>query len=205
MPAHGPAGLSSLAQKTDDWFTRAQATLLGQVPCRIGCSSCCIGPFPITLLDERLLHEGLSQLSVDQRERIVERAHKQVSAMETVYPQLARSRFLDHWPDADIDQLISRFHQNPCPALGDDGLCGLYEYRPLTCRSMGIPAEQAGITNGACQVQTFVPIVRLSTSLRTEEDQLAQQEASALEQIRLERQAEGEELLLPYGFLPQCG
>jgi len=202
MPAPGPPSPSSLAHKTDDWFTRAKAALLGQVPCRIGCSSCCVGPFPITLLDMRLLQEGLTGLSIDQRERIVGRARTQVSAMEASYPQLAKSRFLDHWPDADIDRLVGQFHESPCPALGDDGLCGMYEYRPLICRSMGIPTEQAGITNGACDVQTFVPIVRLSNAIRAEEDQQAQQEASALEQLRLDKKAGGEEILLPYGFLP---
>ena len=40
-----------LYQKTDHWFQRATAALLGEVPCRLGCTSCCIGPFPITLLD----------------------------------------------------------------------------------------------------------------------------------------------------------
>jgi len=202
MPASGPSNPSPLAQKTDDWFARAQAALLGQVPCRAGCSACCVGPFPITLLDVRMLQEGLTHLPPNRRERIEERARAQVFAMEAAYPQLTRSRFLDHWPDTDIDRLVSHFHQSPCPALEADGLCGVYEYRPLTCRSMGIPTEQANITNGACHVQTFIPIVRLSASIRADEDELARQEASALERHRLAEDAEGEEVLLPYGFLP---
>ena len=43
--------LGSLAEKTDQWFRRANAFLLNQVPCRAGCSQCCIGVFPITRLD----------------------------------------------------------------------------------------------------------------------------------------------------------
>jgi Fe-S-cluster containining protein len=203
MRASEQSILSSLARKTDEWFARAEAALLGQIPCRPGCSHCCIGPFPITLLDVGLLQEGLAQLPPNDRARIEQRAQEQVAAMEAAYPRLAASRFLDHWPDPDIDQLVSRFHHAPCPALGEDGLCGLYQFRPLTCRSMGIPTEQAGITSGACEVQTFVPLVRLSASIRAEEDSLAAREAHALERHRLAEQADGEEVLLPYGFVPQ--
>ncbi len=201
MPAAEPSKPARLARKTDEWFARAQAALLGQVPCKPGCSHCCIGPFTITLLDVHLLQEGLSHLAANQRERIEGRARSQAAAMEAAYPKLLKSRFLDHWPDTDIDRLVAQFHQAPCPALGDDGLCGLYEYRPLACRSMGIPSEQKGVTSGACEVQTFIPIVRLSASIRAEEDELARQEAQALECCRWVDKAEGEDLLLPYGFL----
>ena len=202
MPAAEPSTPASLARKTDEWFARAQAALLGQVPCGAGCFHCCIGPFPITLLDVQLLQEGLSQLPPSERTRMEGRARAQAAAMEAAYPQLLKSQFLDRWPDADIDRSVTQFHQVPCPALGEDGLCGLYEYRPLTCRSMGLPSEQAGVMSGACEVQTFIPIVRLSASIRAEEDELARQEALALKSCRLAEKAEGEELLLPYGFLP---
>ena len=205
MPAAVPSIPACLARKTDEWFARAQAALLGQVPCRPGCSHCCIGPFSITLLDVHLLQEGLRHLPPNQRERIEGRARSQAAAMEAAYPQLLKSRFLDDWPDTDIDRLVSQFYQAPCPALEDDGLCGLYEYRPLTCRSMGIPTEREGVTSGACEVQTFIPIVRLSASIRAEEDELARQEAQVLENCRSAENAEGEELLLPYGFLSLDG
>jgi hypothetical protein len=80
-------------------------------------------------------------------------------------------------------------------------VCALYEYRPLTCRSMGIPIEDEGMVTGACEVQTFVPIVRLSAALRAEEDVLSQQEAQTLDAYNFIAGTDGEELLLPYGFL----
>lgn len=64
---------------------------------------------------------------------------------------------------------------------------------------MGIPTEQEGITQGACEVQVSVPIVRLSLTQRAEEDELAQLEAESLAQYRTT--AGGEEVLLPYGFI----
>ena len=193
--------LTALAGKTDDWFRRANAGLLNQVPCRAGCSHCCKGLFPITRLDVRLLEEGLERLPADQRERIEKQATHQAAALEAAYPQLEMSSSLDGWSDEEIDHAVQAFRDAPCPALGSDGFCALYAYRPLTCRSMGIPTRQDATVNGACPVQTFVPIVRLSASLETEEQELASAEAALLE-VLPEVAAEGEELLLPYAFIP---
>lgn len=195
-----PSLLSTLARTTDDWFRRANAALLGQVPCQAGCSQCCNGVFPITRLDARLLHEGLAQLPDDERQRIVDRAIRQKAAMEAAEPRLADSPALDGWSDADIDRVVTAFPELPCPALNDDGLCSLYAYRPLTCRSMGIPMREGGMVNGACNVQTFVPIVRLSESLEREEQALADRESAGLAMLS-EVSQEGEEILLPYGFV----
>ncbi len=202
MPASPPSGLPALYQRTEGWFQRASAALLGQLPCRAGCFRCCVGPFPITILDHRLLRQGLAGLTSARREHISQRAAEQTAALEQAYPRLTESPFLDTWPDEEIDRLVTQFHALPCPALRDDGLCELYGFRPLACRSMGVPADEGPLTQGACEVQTFVPIVRLSASLRAEEDELSRQEARALAQCRRESPTDGEELLSPYGFLP---
>lgn len=199
MPAHGRSHLARLARKTDEWFHRASAALLGQVACRIGCSHCCIGLFPVTRLDAELLHEGLAQLPSDERLLIQQRARAQVSALEAAYPTLLASRSLEGWSDGEIDHAVSRFDQDRCPALSDGGLCSLYAYRPLTCRSMGIPTQVGQMVEGACCVQTFVPIVRVSESLRAEEQELASLESAAL--TAHGPSAQGEEILLPYAFL----
>ena len=174
---------------------------MGQVPCRAGCSRCCIGPFPITILDVDSLQQGLRALPTTRRETIRKRAAEQAAAMQAAYPKLAASRFVDNWPDEELDRLAEQFAHLPCPALDDQGRCGIYAFRPLTCRSMGIPTDEGGLTVGACQVQTFVPIVRLSASLRAEEQILAEREATALDQFKKSSGVSGEELLLPYGFV----
>jgi len=190
-----------LYQKTDHWFQRANAALLGEVPCRLGCTSCCIGPFPITLLDVHTLQKGLSGLPPDLRHRIEQRAIEQTAAMEAAFPQLTHTDLLDNWSDREIDRLVTEFHQHPCPALETDGRCGVYHHRPLVCRSMGIPTEDRGLTHGACEVQTFIPIVRLPSAFREEEDRLAREEAASLETLRRTTGSTGEEIFLPYGFL----
>lgn len=200
-----PSLPSTLFDKTARWFDRAHAALLDDLPCRRGCSHCCLGLFPITLLDQQELRRGLCSLPTEQRRAIEEAAALQVSMIEESAPKLARNRFIDHWSDPDIDSIVECYRALPCPALKSDGSCGLYAFRPLTCRSMGIPPEAEGTVQGACAVQTSVPLIRLSRSLRQEEDRLAKEEASQLILLRRQSGATGEELFMPYAFLPNAG
>ena len=190
-----------LYEKTDHWFQRAAATLLGEIPCRLGCTGCCIGPFPITLLDVRTLQQGLAGLLPDHRRRIEQRAMEHAAAMEAAFPQLTRTDSLDNWSDQEIDRLATEFHHHPCPALETNGCCGVYQHRPLVCRSMGIPIEDRGLAHGACEVQTFIPILRLPSVFREEEDRLMHEEAASLDALRQATGSTGEEVFLPYGFL----
>ena len=121
--------------------------------------------------------------------------------MEAVFPQLTQSDLLDKWSDQEIDRLVTEFHNHPCPALEPNGRCGVYHHRPLVCRSMGIPTEDRGLVHGACEVQTFIPILRLPSAFREEEDRLVQEEAASLEALRRATGSTGEEIFLPYGFL----
>jgi len=196
-----PPDPASLYRKTDHWFRRAATALLGEVPCRVGCTNCCIGPFPITLLDVHILQQGLAALTPDHRRRIERRAIEHTVAMEAAFPQLTHTDLLDNWSDREVDRVVTEFHHHPCPALEADGRCGLYDHRPLACRSMGIPTEDRGLAQGACEVQTFIPILRLPSAFREEEDRLAQEEATFLDAHRRATGSTGEEVFLPYGFL----
>ena len=202
MEALRPSFPSSIFDRADHWFVRAKAALSGNVPCGRGCCHCCIGPFPITILDAEELRRGLQELPPAQRRDIEERARRQTAAIEAAYPDLADNPILDGRPDWQIDQLVAQFAEQPCPALDNDGSCALYAFRPVTCRTMGIPTDTSGMVHGACDIQTSVPIIRLSRSLRIEEDHLADQEAGLLEIEKRHRSFAGDELLLPYGFLP---
>ena len=113
-----------------------------------------------------------------------------------------RNRFIDQWPENDSNRLSERFDAWPCPALEQDGACGLYEFRPLVCRSMGVPEDDGVRVSGACSVQTSVPLIRISNAMREEENHLIGMEAEELRALRRRQGVEGEELFLPYAFLP---
>ena len=132
-------------------------------------------------------------------------AREQVNQLGVVEPRLVTSPFVDHWSDGEMDRLTTRFDSLPCPALEPDGRCGLYEFRPLVCRSMGIPSDDGVTVTGACAVQTSVPLIWLLKSLRDEEDVLARIEAQQLTSLRMTLDAQGEELLLPYAFVSEMG
>ncbi|GKS63306.1 hypothetical protein YTPLAS72_06100 [Nitrospira sp.] len=134
-----------------------------------------------------------------------DKAREQVNQLGVVEPRLMTSPFVDHWSDGEMDRLTTRFDSLPCPALEPDGRCGLYEFRPLVCRSMGIPSDDGVTVTGACAVQTSVPLIQLSKSLRDEEDVLARIEAQQLTSLRMILDAQGEELLLPYAFVSEMG
>jgi Fe-S-cluster containining protein len=187
--------------QSEQWFHRARASLLGKLPCRRGCSRCCIGPFAITILDIDELRRGLATLPEQARRDIESRARAQVVAFESAAPRLRTSPFLDDWPDAELDRLAEQFAELPCPALDGDGACRVYPFRPLACRTMGIPTESEGLIQGACEIQTSVPLIRPSRAIREEERQLAEQEAGEIAALRETRTATGEEVLLAYGFL----
>jgi len=191
-----------LFQRAEGWFQRGQAALLESLPCRQGCTRCCYGPFAITLLDQLELRQGLTTLHPQTCDDIRARAQLQVATIEAAYPRLHESPYLDEWQESDLDDLVTRFSDLPCPALGSDGRCLVYAFRPLTCRMMGLPVERDGLVHGACEVQTFVPVIRVSQALRQEEDHLAETEAGLIDEQRHIISNDGEEVLLPYGFLP---
>ena len=150
-----------------------------------------------------MLRQGMSALSVGDREDIEARAMTQVTAMESAFARLRYSPFLDDWSDAEQDAVAARFADVPCPALDSDGSCRVYEVRPVTCRMMGIPIEEDGVVQGACEIQIALPIVRLPAIFREEEERLVEREAQELEAFQDEAVPPGDEVFLPYGFLAE--
>lgn len=191
--------------QADKWFSRAKAALLGELPCRLGCHRCCVGPFLITVLDAMELRRGLDRLPVDIRTSIEARASLQIAEMEKVFPQLRLSPHVDTWTPPDLDAVAETFAHLPCPALGLEGECLVYPSRPMTCRMMGIPEEENGVTHGACDVQTSVPLVRLGRLFREEADDLAVREAEAIQAAQEDHSGMGEDYFLPYGFIRSIG
>lgn len=194
--------LSTLHDKASRWFDRAHAAVLGALPCRRGCSRCCIGPFAITILDVIELRHGMAVCDPVVVREIETRARRQATLLEAAYPRLVESPFLDDWSDAEQDALVNRFGELPCPALAEDGSCRVYAFRPVTCRAMGIPVEEDGLVEGACEVQTAVPVMRVPGALLEEEDQLVEQEAIELDALRRAARVGGDEVLITFGFLP---
>lgn len=100
--------------------------------CRVGCTECCIGPFPINAVDALRLGRGMTQLPAEQAEAIRARARATVAT------------FANDWQTLGDEEFYARHADLPCPALHPaSGACELYAYRPVPCRTFG-PAVRIG-------------------------------------------------------------
>jgi len=112
--------------------------------CRPGCIECCIGPFPITLLDAWRLQRAMEELERTdpvRAARIRGRARNAIREMSEDFPGDLASGLLRGDLEAE-DRFFERHAALPCPLLDPDtGLCELYAARPLSCRTFGLPVR----------------------------------------------------------------
>ena len=155
------------------------------------------------MADALSLRRGLAALDATVRTDIESRAVTQADRLTQAEPRLGTTPYLDEWDDRAIDRVAELLSEEACPALGPDGSCRAYPFRPIACRTMGAPVESDGVVAGACDVQTFVPITRLSAALRTQEQNLSAEEAEVVHALRQAGGTPGEDLFLPFGFLPE--
>lgn len=87
-----------------------------------GCTdNCCRSYFQHhTYIEWAYLWEGLNKLPAEEREAIRKRAEDYVSEAQVALGKGERPAAM-------------------CPLIREDGLCGLYEYRLMTCRMHGVP------------------------------------------------------------------
>lgn len=115
-----------------------------RLACRIGCTNCCIGPFPITLLDAWRLRRAWRQLAAHDPERATRirlRAADSLARLASSFPGDPRSGLLSPDPQAE-EEFASRHEGEPCPLLDPQtGACELYEARPVSCRTFGPPVR----------------------------------------------------------------
>jgi Fe-S-cluster containining protein len=130
---------------------RRAGPLLG---CRPGRIDCCLGPFPVNLLDARRLQRGVAALARRDRLRagaVRRRAEDAVARLSPDYPGDPGSGLLGHEEDAQ-EGFLGRHDTEPCPVLDPKtGRCDLYEWRPLACRTMGPPVRIGTADLPACR------------------------------------------------------
>ncbi len=127
-----------LLSKVDDWFARCKDSCEGQIRCAAGCSACCRGLFDITLLDAFLLQTGFMRLPPERQEAIRAKAEDRLRQLQVDWPELRQPYLLNRLPD-ELWTEMPEDDQTPCPLLGKDGACLVYEQRPMICRTHGLP------------------------------------------------------------------
>ena len=128
-----------LLSEVDAWFAHCSLAAGEQIACQRGCSACCRGLFDITLLDARLLREGFEQLPQDVQQTIRAAAQQSIAGIRNSWPDFDQPYLFNGHPEEEWDLVMPEEDETPCPLLGQDGLCLVYGYRPMTCRLNGIP------------------------------------------------------------------
>jgi Fe-S-cluster containining protein len=153
----GPVDLDSaddeLVRRFDEAMERSTRQAGPLFGCGPGHTRCCRGPFPVNLLDARRLERGMAALDVRDPARakaVRRRARRVVRRFAGSFPGEARTGLLDD--DQEVERRFCARHARVmCPALdGASGLCDLYDWRPLACRSMGPPVRFGGVDLPPC-------------------------------------------------------
>ena len=148
-----------LLERLDRWMENGRRSHPGVVPCRAGCTACCHGPFDITVADVELIREAVARMPEPERGEVGRRAGELLARLSALAPAWAPPYDIGVLGDDRFDQVADHLVAEPCPLLGDDGRCRIYDDRPMVCRLIGLPMRsRAGrVIENACPIQERFP------------------------------------------------
>lgn len=117
--------------EADEFFAGVLREQPRNLSCGKGCSLCCYGLFEIGDGDLATVAEGLASLHPARRRAVIRKAVEILARSDA--PNLRDCTAEER------EAFFDRTESVPCPALGEDGLCVMYEHRPLVCRTFGLP------------------------------------------------------------------
>lgn len=135
------------------------------ISCRMGCAACCRMLVPLSAPEAFALHDYLSQLPADQRDRVTSRINETTARLSQeglLDPLREVADSPDALPDDALDPINRAYYalRIPCPFLENE-ICSIYEARPAACRELLVtsPAE-------LCQDLVKNPVTPLPVSVR---------------------------------------
>jgi len=120
-----------ILSRADEFFDSVMQAQRRNLQCGQGCSLCCYGLFEIGSADVAVIADGLATLNPARRDMIIRRAVEIVASSD--HPNLRECT------PVEKEEFFDRTASTPCPNLDDQGLCMIYEHRPLVCRTFGLP------------------------------------------------------------------
>jgi Fe-S-cluster containining protein len=129
----------------DAEFQRNREIYGARLRCGPGCSDCCHQLFQITEIEAGVIRSGVNTLPVEQREVLLARARAYLPARQALSSRIGVTEAWGSLPPQGA--------RLACPAL-IDGICAIYEHRPLICRKFGIPLYHPARPNrvAACEL-----------------------------------------------------
>ncbi len=119
-----------LCRRVAKEFRRSRRLHPGRIHCRKRCTGCCHHLFQISELEAARISKHVKTLPPLQRHRLLDKARAYRPARQAI---MNEHGYID--ARGSLPPPGTRL---PCPALAD-GLCAIYEHRPLICRKFGMP------------------------------------------------------------------
>ncbi len=133
-----------LLKVVDTDLKRAARLAGARLACRAGCTECCVGPFAVNRLDAWRLRQGFADLArraPAEAVKLTTRVRAAVRRLCEGYPGDVKTGRLEE-DDEARDRFFEKHRDLVCPVLDPvTGLCRLYAYRPLSCRTFGPPVR----------------------------------------------------------------
>jgi len=123
-----------LAVKADQAFHKMQKNYGAYIKCKLHCSDCCHAIFGLFLVEAAYLQQHFNQLSGKETRAALLRGKKS----EKEHRELEK-RLMAYANDPQMVSYSLGRERIRCPLLSDHQECVLYTYRPITCRTYGIP------------------------------------------------------------------
>ena len=133
-----------VSSTADELFLRVQKDFPECVKCEIKCEDCCHALFDLTLIEAIYINHQLNKkFKGKKKEQLLEKSNR---ADRKTY-QIKKKAYQDKESGKnEVDILMEMAAERVrCPLLNGEGMCDLYEYRPITCRLYGIPTSIGGI------------------------------------------------------------
>ncbi len=123
-------------------FDEVRERFPDEVNCALMCDDCCRVLFDLHLIEALALKQALTYaLPEEAREKGLKRAEDALASVRAIRDHLGLTSLVGP-PDERLLEEMSK-QRYDCPLL-EDGLCVLYDFRPVTCRVYGVVNEVQG-------------------------------------------------------------
>jgi Fe-S-cluster containining protein len=121
-------------------FDRNAEKYGSKLQCRKGCSQCCSQIFRITLLDAYIIQEHIKSLPPELQLHLKAKAEEYIRCLPLSKGEYPKVEGVETETRGNTEGVNTEGRMRlPCPALGSEGECTIYEARPVICRRFGPP------------------------------------------------------------------
>ncbi|MBA4357278.1 MAG: hypothetical protein C0405_06090 [Desulfovibrio sp.] len=133
----------AIIAEADQVFNTVRARYADNVRCEKGCSDCCHALFDLTLVEALFLNTAFTaRFKGKERNSVLERADE----ADRLVHRLKRDAYKAVQDGKNAQEILLEMSKIKvrCPLLDDQGLCLMYDLRPVTCRIYGVPTAIGG-------------------------------------------------------------